>query len=104
MAAEGAQSATEAASRATATVTDASSSLWDRVSSWASDNKAVVYAIGGITLVVTGAGVIYYTSNSRAKQTGDLEEQKKSKKERRKAKEDARKATQEPVEEKPRTL
>ena len=37
-----------------------SSGLWDRVSSWASENKAVVYTIAGVAVVVTGAGAVYY--------------------------------------------
>lgn len=39
---------------------DKSSSLWDRVSSWASENKAAVYTIAGVAVVVTGAGIVYY--------------------------------------------
>lgn len=41
-----------------------SSGLWDRVTSWASENKAVVYTIAGVAVVVTGAGVVYYLNNS----------------------------------------
>jgi import receptor subunit TOM70 len=40
------------------------SSLWDRVSTWASENKAVVYTIAGVAIVVTGAGVAYYLTDS----------------------------------------
>lgn len=40
------------------------SSLWDRISTWASDNKAVVYTIAGVAVVVTGAGVVYYVNSS----------------------------------------
>lgn len=36
------------------------SSTWDRISSWVADNKAVVYTIAGVAVVVTGAGVVYY--------------------------------------------
>jgi mitochondrial import receptor subunit TOM70 len=65
-----------------------SSSLWDRVSTWASENKAVVYTIAGTAIVVTGAGVVYYLSESRkSKQSASISEGKrKSKKERRKEK------------------
>lgn len=42
----------------------ASSSLWDRVSTWASDNKAVVYTIAGVAVVVSGAGVAYYLTDA----------------------------------------
>ena len=81
-------------------VPPASSSVWDRITSWASDNKAVVYTAGAIVLVVTGAGVAYYVAQPQ-QPTADVErapvaggEKKKSKKERRKAKkhaEDAKK-------------
>ena len=65
-----------------------SSSLWDRVSTWASENKAVVYTIAGTAIVVTGAGVVYYLSESRKNTQGASisEEKRKSKKERRKEK------------------
>lgn len=40
------------------------SSVWDRISNWASENKAVVYTIAGVTVVfVAGAGVFYYTKD-----------------------------------------
>jgi hypothetical protein len=42
----------------------ASSGLWDRLSNWVSENKAVVYTIAGVAVVVTGAGVVYYLSDS----------------------------------------
>ena len=41
-----------------------SSSVWDRMTTWASENKAVVYTIAGIAVVVTGAGVAYYFTDS----------------------------------------
>jgi hypothetical protein len=40
------------------------SSLWDRISSWASEHKAVVYTVAGVAIVVTGAGVVYYLTDS----------------------------------------
>jgi len=40
------------------------STFWDRVSTWASENKAVVYTIAGVAVVVTGAGVAYYLTDS----------------------------------------
>lgn len=47
--------------RPTAIPVDTSSSgVWDRLSSWVSENKAVVYTIAGVAVVVTGAGVVYY--------------------------------------------
>jgi import receptor subunit TOM70 len=47
----------------TAIPVDSSSGLWDRVTSWASENKAVVYTIAGVAVVVTGAGVVYYLNS-----------------------------------------
>ncbi|CAK7226013.1 TOM (translocase of outer membrane) complex component [Sporothrix eucalyptigena] len=63
------------------------SSLWDRATTWASENKAVVYTIAGAAVVAAGAGVVYYSKNSKADATPRL-----SKKERRKRKEAERKA------------
>ena len=40
------------------------SSVWDRISTWASEHKAVVYTIAGVAVVVTGAGVAYYLTES----------------------------------------
>ncbi|KLU86516.1 mitochondrial import receptor subunit tom-70 [Magnaporthiopsis poae ATCC 64411] len=65
------------------------SSLWDRISTWASDNKAVVYTIAGVAVVVTGAGVVYYVNGSGSKSDSPP---RLSKKERRKRKEAERKA------------
>jgi import receptor subunit TOM70 len=41
----------------------ADSSLWDRVSTWVSEHKAVVYTIAGVAVVITGAGAVYYIRN-----------------------------------------
>jgi mitochondrial import receptor subunit TOM70 len=40
------------------------SSLWDRISTWASEHKAVVYTMAGVAIVVTGAGVAYYLTDT----------------------------------------
>lgn len=40
------------------------SGAWDRISTWAAENKAVVYTIAGIAVVVSGAGVAYYLTDS----------------------------------------
>ena len=40
------------------------SSVWDRITTWASENKAVVYTIAGVAVVVSGAGVAYYLLDS----------------------------------------
>ena len=64
------------------------SSLWDRISTWASENKAIVYTITGVAVVVTGAGAVYYFSDSsKINSSGPAaEEKRKSKKDRRKEK------------------
>jgi import receptor subunit TOM70 len=62
-----------------------SSTFWERAREWISDNKAVVYTIAGVGIVVTGAGVAYYLTPKN---------QKVSKKERRKRAEAARKAAE----------
>ena len=78
------------------TSTPASSpSLWDRVSTWASENKAFVYTIAGVAVVVTGAGVVYYMTDS--KKTQEATERRVSKKERRKAKKEREAAEKEGV-------
>lgn len=62
--------------------------LWNRLSAWASENKAVIYTIAGVAVVVSGAGVAYYLSDSRKGPRDTAAEEKKrlSKKDRRKAK------------------
>ena len=44
--------------------TSSQSGLWDRISTWASEHKAVVYTVAGVAIVVTGAGVAYYLTDS----------------------------------------
>ncbi|KAJ5306072.1 hypothetical protein PENANT_c024G07287 [Penicillium antarcticum] len=96
----------------TSKLTESSSaSVWDRITNWVSENKAVVYTIAGVAVVVTGAGVVYYLNDS-SKPTPSVP--KKSKNQRRKEKkkaEDEKKAksasdesakkTEEPAEELP---
>ena len=70
---------------------DASSlPFWDRLSTWASENKVVVYTIAGVTVAISGAGVAYYLSDSRKGPKDPVVEDKKrlSKRERRKAKQE----------------
>lgn len=74
----------------------APASLWDRVSTWVSDNKAVAYTIAGTVVVVTGAGAVYYFSTQKGGAFSEPSEKRKSKKERRKEKkaaEDAAKSS-----------
>ncbi|PLB35787.1 putative mitochondrial outer membrane translocase receptor (TOM70) [Aspergillus candidus] len=66
-----------------------SSSVWDRVSKWVSENKALVYTVAGVAVVVTSAGVVYYLSDSKTSQTPPSGEKKKSKNQRRKEKKKA---------------
>lgn len=67
-------------------------SFWERVSTWVSENKAIVYTVGAVAVVATGAGVVYYLSepnkgvDGRDDSRRASEDKKKSKKERRKAK------------------
>lgn len=61
--------------------------VWDRLTTWASENKAVVYTAAGVAVVISGAGVAYYLSDSR-KNAVAAEKKRLSKKERRKAKHD----------------
>ncbi|KAK0739964.1 hypothetical protein B0T21DRAFT_284074 [Apiosordaria backusii] len=58
------------------------SSLWDRISNWASENKGLVYTIAGVAVVVTGAGAVYYIRKGPDQESAP----KLSKKERRKRK------------------
>lgn len=65
-----------------------SASVWDRISNWVSENKALVYTIAGVAVVVTSAGVVYYLSES-SKPSSASTAQKKSKNQRRKEKKKA---------------
>ncbi|MCJ1427398.1 TOM (translocase of outer membrane) complex component [Sticta canariensis] len=73
--------------------------LWDRISLWASENKAIVYTIAGVAVVISSAGVVYYLSDSRKAGTNDATEEKKraSKKERRKAKKEKEREQETPA-------
>lgn len=71
-------------------IADTSSSLWDRITSWAADNKSTVYTLAGVTLVVTSAGAIYYLSSSTPSDEASAEK-RKARKEKKKAKKDVEK-------------
>lgn len=64
-------------------------SFLERISTWASRNKATVYTIAGITLVVTAAGVYYYSDAQRLSSDDNSTAKRRSKKDRRKGKKDA---------------
>jgi import receptor subunit TOM70 len=63
-----------------------SPSTWDKLTNWASENKAVVYTIGAAAVVVTAAGVIYYVSGSSSPSPAEASRTAKNK-EKKKAKE-----------------
>jgi len=96
MSSEAAKGINEAANRAGAAVSSASSNItqstagtWDRFSQWVSDNKAVAYTIAGVTLVATGGAVYFYTAGGgAAPKPKDSGVERISKKERRKIKKD----------------
>ncbi|KAL1597534.1 TOM (translocase of outer membrane) complex component [Nothophoma quercina] len=71
------------------------SSFWDRLSNWASENKGVVYTIAGVTLVVGAGGAIYYfnSSDSSADGSAPAGNKRKKQRERRREKERAAKDT-----------
>lgn len=75
-----------------------SSSLWDRITNWASEHKAAVYTIAGITLVATGAGIYYYTSENppTPQDLEALAEKKKARKLNKKAKKEAQRENKSP--------
>ena len=66
----------------------ASLPVWDRLTTWASENKAAVYTIAGVAVVISGAGIAYYLSDSRKSLAAADERKRLSKKERRKAKQE----------------
>lgn len=70
-----------------------SQSVWDMITTWASEHKAVVYTVAGITLVATAAGVFYYV-NTAPKSESSVDEAAAAAK--RKARKDKRKAKKEP--------
>ncbi|KAF8852144.1 putative mitochondrial outer membrane translocase receptor [Acephala macrosclerotiorum] len=77
------------------------STVWDRISTWASENKAVVYTIAGVAVVVTGAGVAYYLTDSTSTPLKESPK-KSSKKEKRRKKEEEKKAADVEKAEKPK--
>jgi import receptor subunit TOM70 len=75
-------------------VEQGTSSLWDRLSSWAAENKGVVYTIAGVTLVVGAGGAIYYlSSDSRQDASTTASNKRKKQRDRKRAKERSEKTT-----------
>ncbi|KAI9743900.1 MAG: TOM (translocase of outer membrane) complex component [Claussenomyces sp. TS43310] len=60
------------------------STFWERISTWASEHKAVVYTVAGVAIVVTGAGVAYYLTDTKTTVIGRDDSKKSSKKRRKK--------------------
>lgn len=76
-----------------ATAGPGSASLWDRISAWAAEHKAVVYTIAGVTVLVTGAGAVYYFSGDAGKKAESAKSKKnKKQKERKRARQAAEEA------------
>ena len=65
-----------------------SPTMWEKIGTWVSDHKIVVYTVAGVAVVVSGAGVVYYLSDARTLKPAGQEKKRPSKKERRKAKQD----------------
>ena len=68
-----------------------SSSLWSRMTAWATENKAIVYTVAGVAVIVTGAGVVYYLSESSA--DGDRRAGKREKRKARREKDNSKAET-----------
>lgn len=58
--------------RPTVIPVEPSSGLWDRVSSWASENKTAVYTIAGVAVVITGAGAVYYLKSDSVRSSRNM--------------------------------
>jgi import receptor subunit TOM70 len=100
--ASAARATTAAAQDVTASVAGASTSTWDRISTWASDNKVAAWTIAGVTVVVAGGSVYYLTRPVEAQESSDSastsSEKKSAKKSKKKAaKKDVEKAAEEAV-------
>lgn len=72
----------------------ATPSLLGRASNWISEHKVIVCTVGAVAIVFTGAGIVYYLSETGkpGDDTRSAEEKRKSKKDRRKAKKQAEEA------------
>jgi hypothetical protein len=97
-----ARATTAAVQDVTASVAGASTSTWDRISGWASDNKVAAWTIAGVTVVVAGGSVYYLTRPAEAQESSDSasssSEKKSAKKSKKKAaKKDVEKAAEEAV-------
>ena len=91
-----ARATTAAVEDVSASVAGASSSTWDRISTWASDNKVAAWTIAGVTVVVAG-GSVYYLTRPQDSQESASSGKKPAKKSKKKAaaKKDAEKVAEE---------
>ena len=83
-------SVTQSASSASIPASTATSSFWDRASSWYGENKATAWVIGGVTVVAVGGTVYYLSRPQEAREAG-----RKAKKSAKKAKKEAEKVVEE---------
>ncbi|KAL1874406.1 hypothetical protein VTK73DRAFT_332 [Phialemonium thermophilum] len=67
-------------------------SLWDRISNWVSEHKAVVYTVAGVAVVVTAAGAVYYVQKGSEPKDATPRPSKKERRKRKQAERDAEKA------------
>ncbi|WPH01784.1 TPR-like protein [Acrodontium crateriforme] len=81
--------ATAAVEEVSTHAVNASSSFWDRVTAWTSENKVAAWTIAGVTVVAVGGTVYYLSSPPKA-----IDSEKKSKKEKRKSKKTTEKAAE----------
>ena len=79
-----------AARDTTAAISPASQSTWDRITTWAGENKVAAWTIAGVSVVAVG-GTVYYLSSPAQPSSSDAD--RKGKKDRRKAKKKDEKAT-----------
>lgn len=78
----------------------AAPSLWDKISTWAAEHKAVVYTLATVTVVATGAGIYYISTADGGRPAASEPEKaatggKKKKKSQKKKKEAAEKKAEE---------
>jgi len=97
-----ARATTAAVEDVSASVAGASSSTWDRISSWASDNKVAAWTIAGVTVVVAGGSVYYLTRPADSQESASSGKKPAKKSKKKAAKKDAEKVAEEaPAESKP---
>ncbi|CRG88375.1 Mitochondrial import receptor subunit tom-70 [Talaromyces islandicus] len=81
-----------------------SSSVWDRISNWVSEHKAVVYTVAGIAVVVTGGTVFYLSTSKPQEPSAPRKSKKERRKEKKKAEEEKKVQQEKPAEDKKATV